>query len=159
MGSDFRELFQTEEEQAEHRFVRFSCRSQLDRERVVKGLPFEEIKATAARLAKRWDCPTVDVQVARERRAAPHVPYEPGCDRGGLDVWFDEEWVNVCEPDLPPCGRDDTEGMSEAEYRRAYPKCRPRTVAEAMDEEERDAACRRKRRAVRKAGTKVVRVK
>jgi len=74
MGSDFRELFQTEEEQAEHRFVRFSCRSQLDRERVVKGLPFEEIKATAARLAKRWDCPTVDVQVARERRAAPHVP-------------------------------------------------------------------------------------
>jgi len=71
---DFRELFRTEKARAAHRYVRFSCPSQPSSERIVRGLPFGEIKAAAARLAKRWKCGTVEVQVARERRASPHVP-------------------------------------------------------------------------------------
>lgn len=71
---DFRELFRTERAQAAHRYVRFSCPAQPSRERIVRGLPFGEIKASAERLRKRWRCITIEVQVARERRAAPHVP-------------------------------------------------------------------------------------
>jgi len=71
---DFGELFRTERERAAHRYVRFSCPAQPERERIVHALPFREIKATAERLAKRWKCRTVEVQVARERRASPHVP-------------------------------------------------------------------------------------
>jgi hypothetical protein len=113
----------------------------------------EEVKGRV----KRWPSAYASAQLVQEYKKRGGT-YEPGCERGGLDVWFAEEWVDICRDGLPPCGRD-TAGMSEAEYRRAYPKCRPRTVAEAMGDEERDAACRRKRRAVRKAGTKVVRVK
>ena len=65
---DFRELFRTEKARAAHRYVRFSCPSQPSSERIVRGLPFGEIKAAAARLAKRWKCGTVEVQVARAMR-------------------------------------------------------------------------------------------
>lgn len=115
----------------------------------------EASEAVKARV-RRWPSAYASAQVVQEYKRRGGT-YEPGCERGGLDVWFDEEWVNVCEPDLPPCGRESK--ASEAEYRRAYPKCRPLAEARAMSEAERSAACARKRRAVRRAGKKVVRVR
>lgn len=68
--------------------------------------------------------------------------------RGGLTKWFREKWVNVCNADLPVCGRQG-EFTSEAAYRKAYPKCRPLRTAKAMSPAERKRACARKRRVVR----------
>jgi hypothetical protein len=92
-----------------------------------------------------------------QRYKAAGGEYEPGCSRreGGLTTWFKEKWVDVCRTGLPPCGRA-TEGMTEKAYKRAYPKCRPLKVAQGMSEAQRAAACRRKRAAVSKAGSKVV---
>ncbi len=67
---------------------------------------------------------------------------------GGLDKWFGEKWVDVCDPpdnhkkapheDWKPCGRQDDEA-------RSYPKCRPLRTARKMSRKEMRAACRRKR--------------
>jgi hypothetical protein len=46
--------------------------------------------------------------------------------------------------------------MSEREYRKRYPKCRPLAAAKRMSKQQRAAACARKRRAVSKAGSRVV---
>ena len=37
-----------------------------------------------------------------------------------LEKWFEEEWVNVCEPNFPPCGRKSSNLSSKN-----YPYCRP----------------------------------
>lgn len=107
---------------------------------------------------RRWPSAYASAQVVQEYKRRGGT-YADGCGRGGLGQWFAERWVDVCEPDLPPCGRDTAKVASEREYRLKYPKCRPLAEARRMGEEERNAACRRKRRAVAKAGTKVVRVK
>lgn len=95
---------------------------------------------------KRWPSAYASGLVVQGYKAAGGR-YASSCSkaRGGLTEWFREKWVNVCDPRLPPCGRA-TEGMTEAEYRRAYPKCRPLAKARKMTPKERTAACRRKRR-------------
>jgi len=92
-----------------------------------------------------------------QRYKAAGGEYTEACPKreGGLTRWFKEKWVNVCEASLPACGRA-TSGMTEAEYRKAYPKCRPLKVAQSMTPAERKRACVRKRRAVTRAGAKVV---
>ena len=116
---------------------------------------YARIQASVQRAVKRWPSAYASGLVVQRYKAAGGE-YE-GCARaeGGLTKWFREKWVNVCRPDLPACGRA-TEGMSEAEYRRAYPKCRPLQVAKAMAPAERRRACARKRRAVAGAGKQVV---
>lgn len=117
---------------------------------------YARIQASVKRGVRRWPSAYASGLVVQRYKAAGGE-YEPGCAKaeGGLTKWFREKWVNVCEPSLPVCGRA-TAGMTEAEYRRAYPKCRPLKVAEAMSPSERRRACARKRRAVAKAGRKVV---
>ena len=117
---------------------------------------YAEAREEVKRRVRRWPSAYASAQVVTEYKRRGGT-YEPGCERGGLDVWFAEEWVNVCKPDLPPCGRESQ--SSERAYRRAYPKCRPLAEARAMSQDERSAACKRKRRAVRGAGNKVVRVR
>jgi hypothetical protein len=65
----------------------------------------------------------------------------------GLDRWFKEKWVNVCEPGYPPCGR------SKARMDKDYPYCRPmnklpgtkvKTVGE-LTQEDLDKMCELKR--------------
>jgi hypothetical protein len=116
---------------------------------------YARIQASVRRGVKRWPSAYASGLVVQRYKAAGGE-YE-GCAKaeGGLTRWFKEKWVNVCEPSLPVCGRA-TAGMSEAEYRKAYPKCRPLKVAKAMSPSERRRACARKRRAVTKAGRKVV---
>lgn len=116
---------------------------------------YARIQASVQRAVKRWPSAYASGLVVQRYKAAGGE-YE-GCARaeGGLTKWFREKWVNVCRPDLPACGRA-TAGMSEAEYRRAYPKCRPLKVAKAMAPAERRRACARKRRAVAGAGKQVV---
>lgn len=57
----------------------------------------------------------------------------------GLDRWFKEEWVNVCKPDYPPCGRKSANLSGKN-----YPYCRPlnklpgtkvKTVSELTDKD------------------------
>jgi hypothetical protein len=117
---------------------------------------YAEARETVRARVRRWPSAYASAQVVQEYQRRGGT-YEPGCERGGLDEWFAEEWVNVCEPDLPPCGRGSK--ASEREYRRGYPKCRPRAEAQTMTRDEKEAACRRKRRAVAAAGPRVVRVK
>lgn len=117
---------------------------------------YARIQASVRKSVKRWPSAYASGLVVQRYKAAGGS-YDEGCSRsrGGLTTWFAEKWVNVCEPDLPACGRA-TAGMSERDYRRAYPKCRPLKVAKAMAPAERKRACARKRRAVAKAGRKVV---
>lgn len=114
---------------------------------------YARIAASVKRSVKRWPSAYASGLLVQRYKAAGGE-YE-ACREGGLTKWFAEKWVNVCEPSLPRCGRA-TSGMSEPEYRRAYPKCRPLAVAKKMSEQERAKACARKRRAVAKAGSRVV---
>ena len=116
---------------------------------------YGRIRASVQKSVKRW--PSAYASRLAVRRYKPAGGEYEGCARreGGLTTWFAEKWVNVCDPSLPPCGRA-TSGMSEREYRQKYPKCRPLKVAKKMNEQERAKACARKRRAVAKAGSKVV---
>jgi len=102
---------------------------------------------------RRWPSAYASGLVVQRYKAAGGE-YE-ACRTGGLTKWFRERWVDVCRPSLPPCGRS-TSGMTEREYRREYPKCRPLATAERMTEAEKATACARKRRAVAKAGKRVV---
>ena len=43
-------------------------------------------------------------------------------DNTELDRWFKEEWVNVCEPGYPPCGRS----KANLDDSSKYPYCRPK---------------------------------
>jgi hypothetical protein len=117
---------------------------------------YARVQASVKRGVKRWPSAYASGLVVQRYKAAGGE-YEPGCSRreGGLTTWFKEKWVDVCRTGLPPCGRA-TEGMTEKAYKRAYPKCRPLKVAQGMSEAQRAAACRRKRAAVSKAGSKVV---
>jgi len=116
---------------------------------------YARIQASVRKSVKRWPSAYASGLVVQRYKAAGGR-YE-GCGRkdAGLTRWFAEKWVNVCEPSLPACGRA-TSAMTETEYRRAYPKCRPLKVAKAMAPAERKRACARKRAAVAKAGKKVV---
>lgn len=107
---------------------------------------------------KRWPSAYASGLVVQEYKARGGT-YTSSCPRkrGGLTKWFRERWVDVCRPELPPCGRA-TAGMTEAQYRRAYPKCRPLSIAQGMTPDERRRACQRKRRRARKT-SRVVWVK
>ena len=117
---------------------------------------YARVQASVKQGVKRWPSAYASGLVVQRYKAAGGQ-YEPGCSRreGGLTTWFKEKWVDVCRTGLPACGRA-TEGMTEKAYKRAYPKCRPLKVAQGMSEAQRAAACRRKRAAVSKAGSKVV---
>ena len=117
---------------------------------------YARIQASVKDSVRRWPSAYASGLVVQRYKAAGGE-YEPGCSRreGGLTRWFKEKWVDVCRPTLPACGRPAA-GSSEREYKRAYPKCRPLAVAERMSEAQRAAACKRKRAAVGKAGSKVV---
>ena len=120
---------------------------------------YARILASVKRGVKRWPSAYASGLVVQRYKAAGGE-YEPTCSRGegGLTRWFREKWVDVCRPGLPKCGRA-TAGMSERDYRKAYPKCRPLSVAQGMSASERKRACERKRAAVKKAGKRVVWVK
>lgn len=117
---------------------------------------YKRVQEAVRQDVRRWPSAYASGLVVQRYKAAGGE-YEPGCAKreGGLTTWFKEKWVDVCRPGLPACGRA-TAGMTEKAYKRAYPKCRPLKVAEAMSEAQRAAACRRKRAAVQKAGRKVV---
>ena len=117
---------------------------------------YARVQASVKQGVKRWPSAYASGLVVQRYKAAGGQ-YEPGCSRreGGLTTWFKEKWVDVCRTGLPACGRA-TEGMTEKAYKRAYPKCRPLKVAQGMSEAQRAAACRRKRAAVSKAGSRVV---
>jgi hypothetical protein len=65
-----------------------------------------------------------------------------------LREWFDEQWVDLSRPKkgggYEPCGRK-TDDMSEADYRKKYPKCVPASRAARMSDDEKRSAIRRKR--------------
>jgi hypothetical protein len=65
-----------------------------------------------------------------------------------LRDWFAEDWVDISRPKkgggYEPCGRK-TDGMSESDYRKKYPKCVPASRAARMSESQRQSAIDRKR--------------
>ena len=120
---------------------------------------YEKVKKRVKKRVRRWPSAYASGLVVQEYKAAGGR-YDKSCPRskGGLTKWFKERWVNVCEPELPACGRPKA-GEGERAYRKRYPKCRPLKQAKAMSKKQRTAACRRKRRAVQKQparSTKVV---
>ena len=66
-----------------------------------------------------------------------------------LREWFAEKWVDISRPKkgggYEPCGRR-TEGMSESDYRKKYPKCVPASRAAKMSNADRESAISSKRR-------------
>ena len=101
---------------------------------------YDRVVAEAKRKFDVWPSAYASGWVTQEyqRRGGAYRGDRPGA--GGLVQWFGEEWVDVCTPDLQPCGRAGDDG-------RRYPKCRPRKDAEAMTAKQRADACRRKRTA------------
>lgn len=71
--------------------------------------------------------------------------------QNGLDRWFREQWIDICQlPDIVPCGRDTSRGQSTT-----YPYCRPlyrinqntpTTVFELSDPERRKRCTLKKQR-------------
>jgi len=101
---------------------------------------YDRVVAEAKRKFEVWPSAYASGWVTQEYQRRGGA-YRGGRPRGGgLAQWFGEEWVDVCTPDLQPCGRRADDG-------RRYPKCRPREDAEAMTTQERKDACRRKRAA------------
>lgn len=123
---------------------------------------YAEARDAVKARVRRWPSIYASSQVVQEyKRRGGTYSQSCGQKRGGLTKWFREKWVNVCYADLPPCGRQGA-ASSEAEYRRAFPKCRPLKVAQSMTAVEKKRACQRKRRVVRsqpKSSRKVVWVK
>jgi hypothetical protein len=78
--------------------------------------------------------------------------------RGGLRRWYKEKWVDLSRPlaggGYAQCGRSH---VDTAEWRKAYPKCRPLSEVKKMTSSQIRSAVRRKRAAVRssKRGTPV----
>jgi len=101
---------------------------------------YDRVVAEAKRKFEVWPSAYASGWVTQEyqRRGGAYRGERPR--GGGLAQWFGEEWVDVCTPNLQPCGR-------RADDDRRYPKCRPREDAEAMTTQERKDACRRKRAA------------
>ena len=50
--------------------------------------------------------------------------------KGGLGKWFGEEWIDVKTG--TPCGRKSAKGKTK----RAYPACRPKSVASKITKKE-----------------------
>jgi hypothetical protein len=65
-----------------------------------------------------------------------------------LREWFSEKWVDISRPKkgggYEPCGRR-TEGMSESDYRKKYPKCVPASRAAKMTDAQKRSAIANKR--------------
>jgi len=65
-----------------------------------------------------------------------------------LRDWFSEKWVDISRPKkgggYEPCGRR-TEGMSESDYRKKYPKCVPASRAAKMTDAQKRSAISNKR--------------
>lgn len=72
----------------------------------------------------------------------------PGVRKKDLRKWFDEKWVDISRPKkgggYHPCGRN-TSNMSDAEYRKKYPKCVPAKRAAQMSASQKRSAIQRKR--------------
>lgn len=112
------------------------------------GKLYAEVTKEAKARFRRWPSAYASGWLVREYKARGGT-YANSCPKkkGGLTTWFAEKWVDVCKPQLPACGRPDA-GETEAEYRKRYPKCRPRAKAEAMSAAARAKACAKKRAAV-----------
>ena len=65
-----------------------------------------------------------------------------------LRDWFAEDWVDISRPKkgggYEPCGRR-TDGMSESDYRKKYPKCVPASRAASMSDAQKRTAISNKR--------------
>ncbi len=112
------------------------------------GKLYAEVTKEAKARFRRWPSAYASGWLVREYKARGGT-YRNSCPKkaGGLTTWFAEQWVDVCKPSLPACGRPDA-GETEAEYRKRYPKCRPLAKAKAMTPAARAKACAKKRAAV-----------
>lgn len=67
-------------------------------------------------------------------------------EKGGLDKWFKEKWVDISrtkkDGSHPECGEDERKNEG-------YPKCVPARKAAKMTKKQKESASRRKRRAER----------
>lgn len=74
-------------------------------------------------------------------------------NHGGLDKWFDEEWVDISrkvDGKHPPCGASADKGKRKKDHFKKYPKCVKKSKAKDMTAKEKKDAVKRKRKDVKK---------
>lgn len=111
---------------------------------------YEEVKAQIKSEVRAWPSAYASGLVVQEYKRRGGRYAGERTKSAGLGKWFSEEWVDLSRPrqdgGFEPCGRPSTR-MSEAEYRRTYPKCVPKARAESMTKAQRADAVRRKKEA------------
>lgn len=88
---------------------------------------YEQVKREAKKKFAVWPSAYASGWLVREykKRGGKYKGKKP--QDSGLQRWFDEEWVNVCEPkkngQYKPCGRPKG---GTTNYAKKYPYCRPK---------------------------------
>ena len=114
---------------------------------------YEEVRESVKSRVKVWPSAYASAQVVQEykRRGGRYAGKKP--TKSGLPKWFKEDWVDLSRPlkkgGFAKCGRPTT-GMSQAEFKRTYPKCVPASKAARMSPAEIKSAVARKRAAEKK---------
>lgn len=83
---------------------------------------YEQVKKEAKKKFKSWPSAYASGWLVQEYKRRGGTYYGRKPTDTGLQRWFDEEWVNICEPKYKPCGRP-VGGMKN--YAKEYPYCRP----------------------------------
>ena len=84
---------------------------------------YNKVKSIAKKKFKVWPSAYASGWVVKEykRRGGLYSGKNPNKD--GLQRWFTEEWINVCElPKKVKCGRPNTDLKN---WKKEYPYCRP----------------------------------
>jgi predicted protein tyrosine phosphatase len=114
---------------------------------------YEEVKAEIKSKVKVWPSAYASAQLVQEykRRGGRYAGSKPRSS--GLPKWFKEDWVDLTRPlkngGYAKCGRPSTD-MSQAEFKRTYPKCVPASRAARMTPAQVKSAISRKRAAEKK---------
>ena len=114
---------------------------------------YARVRREAKKRFKAWPSAYGSGWLVKEykRRGGKYSGKKPGRNKG-LERWFREKWINVCElPKIVPCGRPTT---SYSAWKKEYPYCRPKfkvskgtpKIASKLSEREIERRCKKKRR-------------
>ena len=86
---------------------------------------YNRVKASVKKKVKVWPSAYASSLLVKEykRKGGKYKGKKPSKDTG-LQRWYDEKWINVCElPKKVSCGR--SEKLSLKDWKKKYPYCRP----------------------------------
>jgi hypothetical protein len=115
---------------------------------------YEKVKNEAKKKFKIWPSAYASGWLVREykKRGGTYKETKKPKTSEGLERWFLEEWINLCElPKIVPCGRPK---LSLKDWQKNYPYCRPLKrvskkspkTARELSKKELEKRCRKKKK-------------